>query len=58
MSFSTKNINDFWNKLNKNSPPKFVKKVSVIDFEILKKNCREKKFFIKSIKECILVRHL
>ncbi len=51
MSFSTKNINDFWNKIElKNSPPKFVKKVSVIDFEILKKNCREKKeFFIKSI---------
>ena len=47
MSFSTKNINDFWNKIElKNSPPKFVKKVSVIDFEILKKNCREKKNFL------------
>ena len=43
----------------KNSPPKFVKKVSVIDFEILKRIVGKKEFFIKSIiKRMYSVRHL
>jgi len=51
MGLSTKEINKYWKKLELNAPcPKFAKKVSVIEFDNLKKNCKEKnEFYLRSI---------
>ncbi len=51
MLISTNQIKKYWNKIESQStPPKFVKKISVINFDILRKNLRDKKeFYIKSL---------
>ena len=51
MSISTNQIKDYWKKIeSKSAPPRFVKKVSIINFEIFRKNLKDKKeFYIKSI---------
>ncbi len=51
MSISTNQIRDYWKKIEtKSLPPKYVKKVSIINFDILRKNLKEKKeFYIKSL---------
>ena len=51
MSISTNQIRDYWTKIEtKSLPPKYVKKVSIINFDILRKNLKEKKeFYIKSL---------
>ena len=51
MSITTNQIKHYWSKIeSKSQPPKFVKKVSVINFEILRKNLKDRKeFYIKSL---------
>ena len=51
MSITTNQIKNYWSKIeSKSQPPKFVKKVSVINFEILRKNLKDRKeFYIKSL---------
>mgnify|MGYP001312956531 CR=1 FL=1 len=47
MLFSTQQIKNYWKKIKfKNNSPKFVKKVSVIEFKNLKKACKKKMNFI------------
>ena len=51
MLFETKAIKKYWENLeSKTSAPKNVSKVSIINFEDLKKSCKEKnEFYIKSL---------
>ncbi len=51
MYISTDQIKNYWTRIeSKSPPPKYVKKVSVIDFDDLRKNLDQKKqFYIKSL---------
>ena len=47
MSISTDQIKNYWIRIeSKSPPPKYVKKVSVIDFDDLRKNLDQKNNFI------------